>query len=454
MSSGPVAGDYSVASVFDYTDSTGYKWVSDSESEDTDLEGSDGSEKAAVQAAFSKFNIDDLKKAAKGPLQPHFTPLHQSTPAMPNSHQMSGSTIRNDRDQSMETPSKLGRSIHEEVGDDQSREDGLKQAFDSLPSEMRQNVLGYIHRITSNGVKNNSSPEFEQKPIASSSPNDEVPVSTSSSPNEPSVAASSSSPNVVPVSASPPNKLADSSSPASDHSTSNVRFHFPNNSHRHITVPSPKLESVTDSDVGERTSLLDVNKTTAAVNGSMHINRSEDQSEISFLNRNEHSELTKLKAYLLSLENGDQLLNQFENNDRNVSISTTATPSIRAIGPENMPDSRKRIPDHQKLYNRLEMTKVDALDEVEAKNMIKNVLLLLGAPLSQLPDTLTAIVKTLRREDIYYQFAVDIHKTLYCGESIEAKTPEQHHACLNKMTHVLQTLFDDRSKPSSHKRRF
>lgn len=96
MSSGPVAGDYSVASVFDYTDSTGYKWVSDSDSEDTDLEGSDGSERAAVAAAFSKFNIDDLKKAAKGPLQPHFTPLHQSTPAVANSHQMSGSTIRND----------------------------------------------------------------------------------------------------------------------------------------------------------------------------------------------------------------------------------------------------------------------------------------------------------------------------------------------------------------------
>lgn len=445
MSSGPVAGDYSVASVFDYTDSTGYKWVSDSDSEDTDLEGSDGSERAAVAAAFSKFNIDDLKKAAKGPLQPHFTPLHQSTPAVANSHQMSGSTIRNDRDQSMETPSKLGRSIHEEGRENEEEEGSLKLMFDSLPSEMRQNVMGYIHRITSNGVKNSSSPEIEQqKPIASSSPND-VPVSATSSPNEPSILASSS-PNDAPASTSSPDKPADS--PASDHSTSNVRFHFPNQSNRHITVPSPKLESVTDSDIGERASLLDVNRTTAAVNGSIH---KPGQSEITFLSNDEESELTRLKAYLRSLENGDELLTKFQQNDKNVSI-TTKPPSTKSIGPENMPDAYKRIPNDQKLYNRLEMTRVDALDEIEVKNMIKNVLLLLGAPLSQLPETLTAIVKTLRKEDIYYQFAMDVHETLYQGESIEAKTPEQHLACLNKMSHVIQTIFHNQIKISSRKK--
>lgn len=410
------AGDHSVASVFDYTDSTGYKWASsssDSEDEDfLDDNGSDDSGKAAVNSAFSKFNMEDLKKAVSGgKKQPeedkkqkeHWTPLHQSTPApvaalagtigTGHSHQMSGSTIRNDEnnnnhDVTMETPSKSnvsgvksGVQLTGGYDEGEIKKDTLKGTLDSLPSDMQTNVLNYIHRITSTGVNdyNHSSPETE--PMATSSPQ-EFPTVTAQS---------------------------------SEKQQPQYRHH-----------PAPHLESVTDTDPGKPEEL--------------------------------NPELESLKSYLRSIPNGDILLENYEKDQKkSITISTeqqqkreyTTTP----LGPQSMPDARKKIPQEKKLYYRLGMDSIDNLDDTEAKNMIKNVLLLLGVPLSALPETLSAIVKTLRREDIYYGFANDIHQILYSGDNMQVINDHEQKFCLEKMTKLVTELLNNYKNDNKIKRK-
>lgn len=117
----------------------------------------------------------------------------------------------------------------------------------------------------------------------------------------------------------------------------------------------------------------------------------------------------------------------------------------KPIVPATMPDARKRsIPEHRKLYNKLEMSAVDKLGNTELRNLVKNILLMLGVPLSQLPNKLKVIAEVLQQEYIYVQFANDVHHSLY-SKDMDLQDPYGEHAsiCLSNMVALVRQLDSD-----------
>lgn len=124
---------------------------------------------------------------------------------------------------------------------------------------------------------------------------------------------------------------------------------------------------------------------------------------------------------------------------------------LRGIGkpivPAIMPDARKQgVPEHRKLYNKLEMSSVDKLGNTELRNLVKNILLMLGIPLSQLPNKLKVITEVLQQEYIYVQFANDVHHSLY-SKDMDLQDPYGEHAsvCLTNMLALVRQLDSDTS---------
>lgn len=119
----------------------------------------------------------------------------------------------------------------------------------------------------------------------------------------------------------------------------------------------------------------------------------------------------------------------------------------KAIGREAMPDARKKVPESQKLYKRLEMSSVDALGNVNLQNLVKNILLVLGVPFSQLPGKLKIITEVLKQEYVYTKFANEIHRVLYSKE-IDGRgdlySPEVS-VCLANMVALVRQLDSERS---------
>lgn len=108
-----------------------------------------------------------------------------------------------------------------------------------------------------------------------------------------------------------------------------------------------------------------------------------------------------------------------------------------------MPDAKKtKIPEHRKLYNRLEMTKVDKMGLIDAQNTIKNVMLQIGAPLSDLESRLKGMIEVVKGGDLYVKFANDIHVSLYHEEMNLVRDPfgEDQKRCLQTMVTSVQKL--------------
>lgn len=110
------------------------------------------------------------------------------------------------------------------------------------------------------------------------------------------------------------------------------------------------------------------------------------------------------------------------------------------ISPKTMPDAEWKIAESQKLYYRLEMPTVDKLGNVKLRNLIKNILLKLGVPFSQLQGKLESITNVLQQEQIYMHFANDIHYELYskninlAGDAFSA----ENAACLSDMVTLVR----------------
>lgn len=121
--------------------------------------------------------------------------------------------------------------------------------------------------------------------------------------------------------------------------------------------------------------------------------------------------------------------------------------SGKSIGPASMPDAQNQNgSNHSKLYKRLEMNDVDGLGNTQLQNLVKNILLVLGTPLSQLPDKLRVITEVLRQEHVYLQFANDLHYSLYSKE-MDLQDPYGRDAsvCLSDMISLIQQLDSERS---------
>ncbi|KAK7206893.1 hypothetical protein BZA70DRAFT_275279 [Myxozyma melibiosi] len=90
------------------------------------------------------------------------------------------------------------------------------------------------------------------------------------------------------------------------------------------------------------------------------------------------------------------------------------------MGPADMPDARSYTAfKSDKLYYRLQMDKVDELGVSELGNIVKNILLQLNIPFSELQTCIMSLPVHFENEDRYMHFANDVHRALYYGSQID-----------------------------------
>lgn len=118
--------------------------------------------------------------------------------------------------------------------------------------------------------------------------------------------------------------------------------------------------------------------------------------------------------------------------------------SVRPMTAAMMPDaSDASMCPEEKLYNRLRLADVDRMDRNELGNFLKNILIQLDVPLSELAKTVTNLGHTVTtsQEQIpelliaetckLREFAENIHATLYGGSHIEGVVTSRQ--CLSDM---------------------
>ncbi|KAK9455524.1 hypothetical protein V1511DRAFT_497991 [Dipodascopsis uninucleata] len=115
----------------------------------------------------------------------------------------------------------------------------------------------------------------------------------------------------------------------------------------------------------------------------------------------------------------------------------------KAMGPNMMPDAHRISPfNEEKLYFKLEMDRVDLLGVTDLGNLVKNILLQLSTPLSNLPDRIMSLRDHLIGEERYMHFANDVHSALYNGTQMDISTlnsPDEDR-CLAEMLGRIDLL--------------
>lgn len=157
--------------------------------------------------------------------------------------------------------------------------------------------------------------------------------------------------------------------------------------------------------------------------------------------------LIKLLSHLTEKDTKIEVLNgKLESTEKELQAAKKYITKLRGaskpIGPEAMPDAHKNgIPESRKLYKKLGMNSVDDLGIIDLQNLVKNILLVLGTPLPQLPHKLKSITSVLKQEDLYVQFANEMHYSLY-SKQIDLQDPfsKDASACLSNMVALVRQL--------------
>lgn len=125
--------------------------------------------------------------------------------------------------------------------------------------------------------------------------------------------------------------------------------------------------------------------------------------------------------------------------------------AVRPLTADMMPDAADgRVSREQKIYHRLQLSKVDHMERNELGNLVKNILLQLDVALPDLPDTITNLGHNLlsSKEDVHQalisetfklrEFAENVHATLYGGDHIEGIVTSRR--CLTDMNNRIGKL--------------
>jgi chromosome segregation ATPase len=87
-------------------------------------------------------------------------------------------------------------------------------------------------------------------------------------------------------------------------------------------------------------------------------------------------------------------------------LHTTKGDPEDLISPEKFPSLANK-------YRQLELSEVDLLSQVQAQNIIKNILINLNIPYSQIKQRITDMSQILKNQHVLYDFANQIHNLLY-----------------------------------------
>lgn len=190
----------------------------------------------------------------------------------------------------------------------------------------------------------------------------------------------------------------------------------------HTPPTMPSMDDVSDLEV----KLRELQTQTMAMADELH---TRDVAHTDLL-----SEISLLRAAKESLEAENQKLTQHvEDLNQDLKDAYLKIDSIKGaakpLSKDRMPDAHStRIPETRKIYFRFEMTDVDKLGQTEAQNIIKNVCLQTGTRFSNLEKRLAKLVKAKQNEQVYTNFANDVHRVLY----------KKDMQCWPKRKHVKQ----------------
>lgn len=109
---------------------------------------------------------------------------------------------------------------------------------------------------------------------------------------------------------------------------------------------------------------------------------------------------------------------------------------IEGLKGSDNPITAEAIPQGEEEYFRLQLDQVDRLGSIQLANIIKNMLILFGTPLSKVRSFMPALAKILDEEDHYMGFANRVHEVLFKKPIATPQDTEAVKLCLDRM--ILQ----------------
>lgn len=119
------------------------------------------------------------------------------------------------------------------------------------------------------------------------------------------------------------------------------------------------------------------------------------------------------------------------------------------INPEKYPNLNFKGDNNRSVYEALELHSVDSLNLAKSHNTIKNILINLLIPFSEVKETIPKIARLLQNEDILCDFASRLHKLIYQQEfniskfQNELNGNDKLRQCTSQMYNNVEILFKE-----------